>query len=186
LRINIDLRRRDPGGTLKVNAPQVRTGSTEEHHEESLEIRRPAGRGLQRRVALQRSAGGGRSASGPQVSKAVAKPLKAAQEALAGKKLDEALAHVREAQGAAGDKTPYDNYVMNIMLFQIYQQKQDMADAIPVLLQAAQSQYAAPISRSYGSRTSHCITSSRRTLPRHWMLPTRPSSTASTTSIPSG
>jgi len=33
---------------------------------------------------------------------------------------------------------------MNIMLFQIYQQKQDMADAIPVLLQAAQSQYAAP------------------------------------------
>jgi tetratricopeptide (TPR) repeat protein len=82
--------------------------------------------------------------TGPQVSKSVAKPLKAAQDALAAKKLDEALAHVREAQGAAGDKTPYDNFVMNIMLFQIYQQKQDMADAIPVLQQAAQSQYAAP------------------------------------------
>src|ERR1700722_3656351 len=80
--------------------------------------------------------------AGPQVSKTVAKPLKAAQDALAAKKLDEALAHVREAQGAAGEKTPYDNYVMNIMLFQIYQQKQDMGDAIPVLAQAAQSQYA--------------------------------------------
>jgi hypothetical protein len=80
--------------------------------------------------------------AGPQVSKTVAKPLKAAQDALQAKKLDEALAHVREAQGAAGEKTPYDNYVMNIMLFQIYQQKQDMGDAIPVLAQAAQSQFA--------------------------------------------
>jgi tetratricopeptide (TPR) repeat protein len=81
---------------------------------------------------------------GPQVSKAVAKPLKAAQEALAAKKLDEALAHVREAQGAAGEKNAYDSYVMNILLFQIYQQKQDMADAIPVLQSASQSQYATP------------------------------------------
>jgi len=80
--------------------------------------------------------------AGPQVSKAVAKPLKAAQEALQGKKLDEALARVREAQGAAGEKSAYDSYVINILLFQIYQQKQDMADAIPVLQSAAQSQYA--------------------------------------------
>jgi tetratricopeptide (TPR) repeat protein len=82
--------------------------------------------------------------AGPQVSKAVAKPLKAAQEALAAKKLDEALAHVREAQGASGEKNAYDSYVMNILLFQIYQQKQDMADAIPVLQSASQSQYATP------------------------------------------
>ena len=81
---------------------------------------------------------------GPQVSKAVAKPLKAAQEALQAKKLDEALAHVREAQGASGEKNAYDSYVMNILLFQIYQQKQDMADAIPVLQSASQSQYATP------------------------------------------
>jgi Tetratricopeptide repeat len=80
--------------------------------------------------------------AGPNVSKAVAKPLAAAKDALQAKKLDEALAHVREAQGAAGEKTAYDTYVMNIMLFQIYQQKQDMADAIPVLQSAAQSQYA--------------------------------------------
>jgi len=80
--------------------------------------------------------------AGPQVSKAVAKPLKAAQEALQGKKLDEALARVREAQGAAGDKTAYDSFVINILLFQIYQQKQDMPEAISALQQAAQSQYA--------------------------------------------
>jgi tetratricopeptide (TPR) repeat protein len=80
--------------------------------------------------------------AGPQVSKTVAKPLKAAQDAMQAKKLDEALSHVREAQGAAGEKTAYDNFVINILLFQIYQQKQDMADAIPVLQAAAQSQYA--------------------------------------------
>ncbi len=80
--------------------------------------------------------------AGPQVSKTVAKPLKAAQDALQAKKLDEALAKVKEAQGAVGEKTAYDNFVIDIMLFQIYQQKQDMGDAIPVLQAAAQSQYA--------------------------------------------
>jgi len=82
--------------------------------------------------------------AGPTVSKSVAKPLKAAQEALQGKKLDEALTHVHEAQGAPGEKSAYDNFVINILLFQIYQQKQDMAEAIPVLQAAAQSQYATP------------------------------------------
>jgi tetratricopeptide (TPR) repeat protein len=82
--------------------------------------------------------------AGPTVSKTVAKPLKAAQEALQAKKFDEALAHVHEAQGAPGEKSAYDNYVINILLFQIYQQKQDMADAIPVLQAAAQSQYTTP------------------------------------------
>jgi len=80
--------------------------------------------------------------STPQVSKALAKPLKAAQDAMTAKKLDDALAKVREAQGVAGEKTAYDNYVLNIMLFQIYQQKQDMGDAIPALQAAALSQYA--------------------------------------------
>lgn len=79
--------------------------------------------------------------AGPTVSKTLAKPLKAAQDALQAKKFDEALAHVKEAQGA-GEKSAYDNYVIDILLFQIYQQKQDMADAIPALQLAAQSQYA--------------------------------------------
>ena len=80
--------------------------------------------------------------SGPQVTVAVAKPLKAAQDALREKKLDEALAKTREAQAASGEKSPYDNFVIDLLLYQIYQQKQDMNAAIPVLAQAAQSQYA--------------------------------------------
>jgi Tfp pilus assembly protein PilF len=80
--------------------------------------------------------------SGPQVTVAVAKPLKAAQDALREKKLDEALAKTREAQAASGEKSPYDNFVIDLLLYQIYQQKQDLNAAIPVLAQAAQSQYA--------------------------------------------
>ncbi|HEY1725017.1 MAG TPA: tetratricopeptide repeat protein [Steroidobacteraceae bacterium] len=93
-------------------------------------------------VAALGSAAVAADQAGPQVSKAVAKPLKAAQDAMAAKKPDEALAKVREAQGAAGDKTAYDNFVINIMLFQIYQQKQNTAEAITALQAAAQSQYA--------------------------------------------
>jgi hypothetical protein len=79
---------------------------------------------------------------GPQVSKTVAKPLKAAQEALAAKKLDEAQAHLREAQGASGEKTAYDAWVINVLQLQIYQQKQDLADQMSVLATMVASQYA--------------------------------------------
>jgi len=80
--------------------------------------------------------------AGPTVSKALAKPLKAAQDALAAKKYDEALAHVREAQGTPGDKTAYDTWVINVLQIQIYQQKQDMADSMSVLATMVSSQYA--------------------------------------------
>jgi Tfp pilus assembly protein PilF len=82
-------------------------------------------------------------ATAPQVSASVAKPLKAAQDAMREKKLDEALAKTKEAQAASGEKSAYDNFVIDVLLFQIYQQKQDMGAAIPMLAQAAQSQYAA-------------------------------------------
>src|ERR1035438_10648012 len=39
-------------------------------------------------------------------------------------------------------KTAYDIFAMNIMLFQAYNQKHDMDSAVPVLAAAAQSQYA--------------------------------------------
>ena len=95
------------------------------------------------RVAVRCGDGGGaaRRPAGEQVGR---QATEGRAGCLAAKKLDEALAKVKEAQGAAGEKTAYDNYVMNILLFQIYQQKQDMDDAIPVLQQAAQSQYATP------------------------------------------
>jgi hypothetical protein len=80
--------------------------------------------------------------AGPTVSKGVAKPLKAAQDAMTAKNYDEAISKIKEVQSQPGEKTAYDNFAMNIMLFQAYNQKHDMASAVPVLAAAAQSQYA--------------------------------------------
>jgi hypothetical protein len=82
--------------------------------------------------------------SGPTVSKAVAKPLKAAQEALQAKNWDAAITSIKAAQAEPGEKTAYDNFVINQMLLFIYVQKQDFSAAAPVLESAAQSQYATP------------------------------------------
>jgi hypothetical protein len=80
--------------------------------------------------------------AGPTVSKGVAKPLKAAQDAMTAKNYDEAISKIKEVQSQPGEKTAYDNFAMNILLFQAYNQKHDMASAVPVLAAAAQSQYA--------------------------------------------
>ena len=80
--------------------------------------------------------------SGPTVSRALAKPLKAAQEALQARHWDAVLASIKEAQSVPGEKSAYDNFVMNQMLGFVYVQKQDFASAAPVLEAAAQSQYA--------------------------------------------
>ena len=80
--------------------------------------------------------------AGPTVSKGVAKPLKAAQEAMTAKNYDEAISKIKEVQSQPGEKTAYDSFAMNILLFQAYNQKHDMASAVPVLAAAAQSQYA--------------------------------------------
>jgi Tfp pilus assembly protein PilF len=82
------------------------------------------------------------AAEQPNVSKALAKPLKAAQDAVAQKHFDEALTHVREAQSTSGEKTAYDNYVINVILIEIYQGKNDQSDLVGALGNAAQSQYA--------------------------------------------
>ncbi len=80
--------------------------------------------------------------SGPQVSKALAKPLAAAQEALAQKKADEALAKIKEAQSTAGEKTAWDSWAIDLLMLKAYQQKQDMASSMAVLANMVQSQYA--------------------------------------------
>jgi Tfp pilus assembly protein PilF len=83
------------------------------------------------------------AADAPTVSKAAAKPLKAAQDALKDKKLDEALTHLKEAQ-AIPERTAYDNFVINQDLLYIYVQKADYSAAAPILESTAQSQYATP------------------------------------------
>jgi hypothetical protein len=82
--------------------------------------------------------------AGPTVSRALAKPLKAAQDAMQAKNYPDAITRIKEAQALPGEKTPYDNYAMNIMLFQAYTQTKDLANAFQVLTLAAQSQYATP------------------------------------------
>jgi tetratricopeptide (TPR) repeat protein len=63
-----------------------------------------------------------------EVSRALAKPLKAAQDALNAKNYDEALAKLREAQGTAG-KTAYDQYVINEFLGPVYARQSKFAEA---------------------------------------------------------
>jgi hypothetical protein len=77
----------------------------------------------------------------PTVTRALAKPLKAAQDALQAKNYDETIAHVKEAQAVPGEKTAYDNYAMNGLLLQAYNQKHDTPNAVQTLLQLVQSQY---------------------------------------------
>ena len=93
-------------------------------------------------VAAPGLAAGADQASGPTVSKALAKPLKAAQESLQTRHWDAVLASLKEAQSTPGEKTAYDNFVINQMLGFVYVQKQDFAGAAPALEAAAQSQYA--------------------------------------------
>jgi hypothetical protein len=67
------------------------------------------------------------AADSEKVSRAMEKPMNAAQEALKGKRYDEALAKLREAQGVA--KTAYDQYVINEFLGPVYAQQSRFAEA---------------------------------------------------------
>jgi tetratricopeptide (TPR) repeat protein len=64
----------------------------------------------------------------PKVSKAVAKPLKAAQDAMNAKKYSEALARLREVQAIQG-RSPFDDYLLNEMLGYVYVRTNQYADA---------------------------------------------------------
>jgi tetratricopeptide (TPR) repeat protein len=66
------------------------------------------------------------------VSKAAAKPLKAAQDALTAKNYPEALAKLQEVQNVAG-KTPYDEHVMNELFGVTYVRQNDYAQAAKYL-----------------------------------------------------
>jgi tetratricopeptide (TPR) repeat protein len=77
----------------------------------------------------------------PKVSGAIAKPLQAAQRAIQNKDFGEAIAKIREAQANPIDKTAYDNYVINVLLIQVYQAKNDPAELVEALGNAIQNQY---------------------------------------------
>jgi tetratricopeptide (TPR) repeat protein len=66
------------------------------------------------------------------VSKALAKPLKAAQEAMQAKKYPEALAKLKEVEGMSG-KSPYDQHLLNEMLGFTYVRTQNYPEAAKAL-----------------------------------------------------
>jgi hypothetical protein len=66
------------------------------------------------------------------VSQKVGVPLKAAQDAVARKRWDQALGKIREADAAPG-KTAFEQYKINEMLWYVYLQQGRNADAAKVL-----------------------------------------------------
>src|SRR5689334_4985073 len=62
------------------------------------------------------------------VSRAAAKPLKAAQDALVAKNFTEAVAKLKEVE-AMPNKTPYDTHVMNEMFGSAYGGQKNYAEA---------------------------------------------------------
>ena len=66
------------------------------------------------------------------VSAKVGVPIKAAQDAIAKKRWDQALAKIREADATAG-KTPFDQYKINELLWYVYLQQGRNGDAAKVL-----------------------------------------------------
>jgi len=82
------------------------------------------------------------AADAPTVTAKLAKPLKAAQEAMAAKNWEAALTAIKEAQAVQVEKSAYDNFIMNAWLSVIYQQKQDVPNEIAALQAASESQYA--------------------------------------------
>jgi tetratricopeptide (TPR) repeat protein len=64
----------------------------------------------------------------PTVSKALAKPLKEAQDAMKAKRYDAAIAKLKEVQGMSG-KSPYDEHLMHEMFGFLYFRANDFASA---------------------------------------------------------
>lgn len=83
------------------------------------------------------------AADTPKVSRAAAKPLKAAQDAIGEKKWDEALAKLKEVENNP-KKTPYDEFVMNRMYASVYANTKQYAEAARVLEAALNSGFYTP------------------------------------------
>lgn len=76
----------------------------------------------------------------PQNSRAVAKPLKAAQDAMNAKKYSEALARIREVQATPG-RNAYDEYAANEMLAFVSARTKDYPEAARAYEQSLTSPY---------------------------------------------
>jgi TolA-binding protein len=83
----------------------------------------------------------------PKVSKAAAKTLKAAQDAMHGKKYQDALAKLKEAQGISG-KNSYDEHLIHEMLGYIYTKTNNFGEAAKELEFGLSSGFLKPAEQS--------------------------------------
>jgi tetratricopeptide (TPR) repeat protein len=79
----------------------------------------------------------------PQLTAAVMKPLKAAQDAINAKNWDEAMLHIEEAQKVEG-LTPYDTYQINDFLWFVQYQRKQMPEAAASLESVVNSGFVPP------------------------------------------
>lgn len=83
------------------------------------------------------------AAAAQKVSASVAKPLRAAQEAMNAKNWDAAWTAIQEAQGVE-PKTPYDAYMVDELGWYVMLQKKDYAGAAAALERSVNSGFVAP------------------------------------------
>lgn len=80
----------------------------------------------------------------PTPSRFLLKDLKAAQDAMKAQNYTLEIQKLQAALAAKGNRTAYDNYLINSWLGVAYVNTKDYANAAPALQAAAQSQYATP------------------------------------------
>jgi len=88
----------------------------------------------------------------PQVSREMAKPLKAVQEAIGAKQYAEAIAKAKEANAMSG-KSAYDQYIINEFLLASYAAQGNYADAVPYIEANLSSPYAPPAAKAQRIKT---------------------------------
>jgi tetratricopeptide (TPR) repeat protein len=78
------------------------------------------------------------------LSRDLNKPMNAALKAMRDGNFDEALVDLKAAQAVSVAKSDYDNFIIASWLAIVYLKKQMQDNALPMLLQAAHSEYAPP------------------------------------------
>jgi TonB family protein len=84
------------------------------------------------------------ASSGPTVSRFLVTPLQAAKAALGAGDADTAMARLQDADATPGIKSAFDQFIIEVMLIQVYKIRNDTVSLVPVLEAASQSQYARP------------------------------------------
>jgi len=88
------------------------------------------------------------SGTPPKISRFLANDLKDAQIAMKAGDYDEEIAALQKAFAAKGQRSAFDDFIINSWLGTAYVNQKNYAQGVPALAAAAQSQYASPAQRS--------------------------------------